>query len=244
MGRILFVLGLLVSFSATAATVTTKKTTLTKTTTTKTEPPPDLLPLLSNKTLSEPPATHAAKTSTVTTESTSQSVTTVRHHITSTPDWRFSAGPGMVFYGGNLAKSTGTGTAGYALNIGALTGLSGYENIMVGADLGFNSWSYDVGTPGANPSASGVQVLATVIYQFPSIFIPELRPFAGLSAGPFVYVAKTPGSNDSTLYLEVLLRPGLLYQASSELAFGLETKFGILGTDFVFAPQLNINLSL
>jgi len=230
MGQFLFSIFFLLTVNAFADTAT-------KTTTppSASEPPPDLIV----RPLAEPPSVHAAKS---TSSHVSSDVVTARSKLV--PEWRFSAGPGMVVYGGNLAQTTGNGSVGYALNFGALTHLSEYDSILVGVDLGINSWSFDTGFTSSNTSATGIQMLATCVYQFPSVFLNELRPYAGISAGPYVYIAKIPTSNDSTLYLEALIRPGLLYQASNDLAFGLETKFGILGTDFVFAPQLNVNLSL
>ncbi len=204
--------------------------------TTTTDTPPALIV----RPLSEPPL---ARPAVGMTSSESNSETLTLHRSGEIKDWRFSAGPGMVVYGGDLASTTNSGSVGYAMNMTAMTRLANYDSIWVGIDFGINSWTFD-SIPGANLSAVGLQMLASVVYQFPSVIIKEIQPFIGLSAGPYVYVAKTPAGNPSTLYLEALLRPGILYQATSELAFGFEPKFGILGVSLVFAPQLSVNLSL
>lgn len=234
---IAFVIALQIAFgfSAFADTNTNSNSTQKSTGPTDDQAPPALIV----RPMKEPPALKSAPTPAL---QSSDTVSVPRKNTLA--DWRLSAGPGMAVYGGDLASSTGTGSVGYALNLGALARLSGYDAIWVGADIGFNSWTFASPVSWASVSAVGVQMLATAIYQFGSVITNDLKPFVGISAGPYVYVAQMPAGNQSIVYLEVLVRPGLLYQASSQLAFGFEPKFGLLGSSFVFAPQLSVNLFL
>lgn len=152
-----------------------------------------------------------------------------------------SAGPGLAMHGGNL---------GWAINFGALSQMSGHQNLFYGLDAGLNFWSFQAATApiaSISTSATGVQLLPTVLYRF-EIAGPSIFPYIGLSVGPNLYLERQSlgggTQTNTTLYLESLVRPGFFTQLGKTVSLQVEAKFGLLGTNFIFLPQANVVFAL
>lgn len=151
-----------------------------------------------------------------------------------------TAGAGLALY---------DGATGWAINVGALHEV--YPNFLVGADLGLNFFgSNTVSTPAASLSSSstGIQLLPTAIYRFNVGQSRMVFPYIGLSVGPNVFLSKiSSGANSTTgtrVLFEALLRPGIYTRVSDVVVLNVEGKLGLLDSNFIFLPQVNIVFSL
>lgn len=151
-------------------------------------------------------------------------------------------GPGLALYDGGT---------GWAVNFGALTPAYEGSPLFVGADLGIDRWSTSVTQiPNASVSASSTafQLLPTAIYRFDIAQAPSLHPYVGLSFGPNILVGRgsttvngqpAVDKSSTTLYIETLFRPGVFTSLTDSVALQIEPKLGLLGSTFIFLPQVN-----
>jgi outer membrane protein W len=158
-----------------------------------------------------------------------------------------SAGPGIAIFNRNI---------GWAINVGIISALNNTDNLFVGADLGLNFWGNNnsllssVGT--RSYSATGIQLLPTVVYRFDLTGGGVLFPYIGASVGPHVFIEQTSVTasgvtaqeTNSALLFELLLRGGFYTHLSNTVSLNMEVKGGILKTDFIFLPQVNAVIAL
>lgn len=162
----------------------------------------------------------------------------------------FWMGPGVAVYSGENHESTHSGKVGFAVNGGAAYQIMPDRPIYVGADLGLNFWNFDPSRNGMALNALGIQLLPTALYRFHDLLTPGVSLYIGASAGPHLYIVQSKdatGSDSGSLmkvYLEILIRPGIVFDVARDLSFGFESKFGILRSELIFLPHLVANLSL
>lgn len=154
--------------------------------------------------------------------------------------WYLSAGPGLAIHSGT----------GWSINAGALRQAVANSGLYVGADLGLDFWSASasVGPTSVSTGATAVQLLPTAIYRFDIDSAPAIHPYFGLSFGPNIYTnsftTNGKSSSNTTLYIETLVRPGIFMPLTSGLALNMEAKFGLLGTAFIFLPNVQVTFTL
>lgn len=146
-----------------------------------------------------------------------------------------SAGVGIAVLGGST---------GWALNFGAVTRATESSPIYWGADVALNFWGTSPSLVSASTGATAVQLLPTVLYGFTVETLPGIYPYVGISAGPNIYMEKLAvGSSTTTstsLLFELLFRIGANWQINRDVAFNFEPKIGILRSDLIFLPQINL----
>jgi hypothetical protein len=141
-----------------------------------------------------------------------------------------------------------SGSTGWAINFGALTRATESAPVYWGADVAFNFWGTSPSLVTPSTGATAIQLLPTVVYGFSLETWPNVYPYVGLSVGPNVYVEKlTVGSSTTTstsVFFELLFRVGANVAVTDSLALNIEPKLGILRSDFIFLPQVNLVLSI
>lgn len=146
-----------------------------------------------------------------------------------------SAGVGIAMLGGST---------GWALNFGAVTRATESTPIYWGADVALNFWGTSPSLVSASTGATAVQLLPTVLYGFTVETLPGVFPYIGLSAGPNIYMEKlavgSSTTTSTTLLFELLFRIGANWQMNKDVAFNFEPKIGILRSDLIFLPQINL----
>lgn len=150
-----------------------------------------------------------------------------------------SAGVGLAVLGGST---------GWALNFGAVTRATESTPIYWGADVALNFWGTSPSLVSASTGATAVQLLPTVLYGFTVETLPGIFPYVGISAGPNIYVEKlvagTSTTTSTSLLFELLFRVGANWQINRDVAFNFEPKVGILRSDFIFLPQINLLVNM
>jgi hypothetical protein len=129
--------------------------------------------------------------------------------------------------------------------------------LYLGVDFGLNFWGFNISQQAGSErslSAVGIQVLPTAVYRFSVGSVPELVPFFGFAVGPQFYILRdrtvspaqnlVKSSSDTHIYLELLVRPGVEYHFTDNLAATFEPKFGLLNFDFIFLPIGSLTLTL
>ncbi len=146
------------------------------------------------------------------------------HHA----DAVYTLSPGLMMLGGVF---------GFSVNsyIG-MAPIAGHE-FYIGGDVG-------VGFAFPGGFLMEIALLPTAWYQFALPENNRLRIVTGLSLGPSILVVSGGGFSVSGVAFEVLFRPGFLYQLNPSTLIGGDLKFGILGSLFVFKPQVNFVFSL
>jgi hypothetical protein len=206
----------------------------------KSVPPPELLV----RPVTEPsPAVPAGKPSAAAITSEAE---TIRRPAPG-PGLQLTLGPGLVVYSGKYATAAKGGSWGVSLNAGVVTEATPHSSWFVGADLGVNSWDFASVDDTVRFSAIGFQMLPTTYYRFDPL-AEQWHPYVGVSLGPNLYLAKSTiagvSGSEYTVYLELLFRPGLTFQAAKDLSLNVEPKFGFMGSAFIFQPMASANLSL
>lgn len=158
-------------------------------------------------------------------------------------------GPGFAFF---------RSETGFAINFGANIPVSSDLPVFVGLDFGLNFWSRDyygssVFINGPSESWTNVQLLPSVFYRVDLARPRILHPYVGLSVGPSIFIAKANSGGPAAtqvnqsatkVYFEMLFRPGISVDLSKTIAINVESKFGVLGGDFVYLPQAAISFVL
>lgn len=133
--------------------------------------------------------------------------------------------------------------------------------VYVGLQTGFQHWGMNTpaqfaafGIVDAHlPSYNSIPILATGIYRFE---LPRtiVRPYAGLGVG----IAVLTGQGDvaagvdvngnpvtpASVVFEGLVRPGVEFQLSRQIALFAEPAFGIMNSTFVFQSSAGMNIDL
>ena len=128
-----------------------------------------------------------------------------------------SIGPAMYIPGGDTALP------GFALSIA--TPATGDYPLYVGVDTGFYF------ATGAE-FAGNIPVLATMYIEF--AHGSKVSPLMGVSAGPSFGV----GRDARPAVFGMVFKPGLNISLSNSLSLNIESRVGVLGSTFVFLPQI------
>ena len=145
--------------------------------------------------------------------------------------------PGLwITLGSGMAMQQEIG--GWGIPISILSRV-GHSTLFVGVDTGINFWEFVIPGQG-RVRRTGVPVLPTLIYQSENATTDMLHPFLGISGG--THLMKI--DNTVTPVLEVLIRAGVQFDMSNLFSLSLDTRFGMLGTQFVFFPQLSAGVSI
>ena len=152
----------------------------------------------------------------------------------SSSDIFLSVGPGMAFQKGNT---------GWSLNAGGVRQLEPGSPIFIGADLALSMFSYSMfGAP--STGGTGLLVAPTAFYRFSFPSQTMFYPYLGLSVGPQFYFERGNGASNASVYFSALLRPGVFTKLTNQVALNLEPKFGVIGGDLVFLPQIQAVFTL
>lgn len=172
------------------------------------------------------------------------------HHV-------LTAGVGLAFLSNKYSQLYGGGSMGKTLDFGWL-GEVGDSPFYWGLDFSLGFWSFNSQFQGATAELSrgsiGIQPLLSVVYQFDSAGGSSLYPYFGLAIGPQLYIQRNTSTNTATLsasttsntdvLLALLARPGVQYRLLNSFAFTFEPRFGVVGGDFLFHPQMSVALLL
>ena len=157
-------------------------------------------------------------------------------------------GPSIAVMGGQMGWGFGV-----SLDHPIVDGLP----IYMGIDLGFRRFSSfensdpvnGVSTFSTVRDLSLIEVLPTFYYSFYVPGVLGVFPFLGFSVGPTLALATGQRGtgfteDESNLYLQTYVRPGVAMFMTDSISVQLEPKFGWLRNYFVFLPQLNLAVSL
>lgn len=154
------------------------------------------------------------------------------------PSMLLSAGPSFSLL---------SGASGFGLSLSALFRV--VNPVYVGLETGYFSWSgsgYSSFSGPVSASLSAVPVLASALYRH--ALRPDLGLYGGLSLGFAIASADASGFGmtfqGSGALFQIHVRPGIEYAVSSTVALFFETKLGLLGSAFLFAPQLGVTVAL
>jgi hypothetical protein len=180
-----------------------------------------------------PPSDNAINTSTTSVEGTPKD-----------RGWEFNFGTGLAYFSGNYNTYANPGTTGGIVGFGLTRALTADQVWYAGLDAGLLFWTPSARTPGVQINSLGIQLLPTVFFRTPAPNLP-LWVQLGVSMGPHFYVEQASGlPSHAGVIAEILLRPGIETRLSSDFSLELETKLGILGSSFIFLPQMGANLLL
>jgi len=139
--------------------------------------------------------------------------------------WLFQTG-----LGGAAAKDR----LGWAVSWGLYGRAVHREPWFAGLDLGLHYWGESPFT--SHGTAFGISVLPGILYRFVSLETQSILPYLGLSMG--VQLRSHSGGN-YLWYWQTVARGGLEFSLNALLALGTDIRVGLVGTDFVFLPQIN-----
>jgi hypothetical protein len=161
-----------------------------------------------------------------------------------TPEWELRFGTGVAYFAGNYNSYSNPGATGPLVGIGLTKAIDPSRTWYAGLDAGLLFWSPPARMPGVQVNSVGIQLLPTIFFRASDPSLP-LWVDLGVSMGPHFYVEQSPGlPSHMGAMAEILLRPGFSAQLAPDLLLGLETKLGILGSSFIFLPQMGVNLLL
>ncbi len=120
---------------------------------------------------------------------------------------------------------SGDGIAEAGIDLGIASRISDTAPLYLGANLG-------IFVATESPSYALIPLMLNLYYQFE----PEavIHPLLGVMAGPVL----ATGGGFSTVRLGVLFRPGVNIELGKAAVLSLEPRFGVLGSRFVFIPQV------
>jgi hypothetical protein len=128
------------------------------------------------------------------------------------------------------AMIAGGGDVLPGIEIGLSTRILDSSPLYLGGELGM-FLSAD------RPSYFMMPILASLYYQFEPY--SSVHPLLGVLTGPNI----STGGGYSTVSFEFLFRPGINI-ALGRVSLNLEPRFGVIGDNFVFAPQVGAVLAL
>lgn len=132
----------------------------------------------------------------------------------------------------------GSGITAFNMDINAVTRVTHDLPIYVGLDTGL--MFYSAGVAPFSATFVGVPLMATGIYKFHIPTNPTIHPYAGLAMG--IHLSFSSLSN--RVLFEMLFRPGVSFDVAKNISLGVETRFGILESSFVFNPQVGATFAL
>ncbi len=124
---------------------------------------------------------------------------------------------------GAIMATDGQDAAG--VNIGIAQRLEAATPLYIGAELG------SFLTTGASTHVI-FPLLGQAYYQLE--FKSVVHPLIGVMAGPVI----STGENDFTIDLGAFIRPGMNIELGRKAVLNLETRLGVIGSTFVFMPQV------
>lgn len=131
----------------------------------------------------------------------------------------------------DAAIITGEGAALPGVNLGVATRISNEAPLYLGGEFGaYISTGYS--------SYALFPFLASMYYQFEPHAV--VHPLVGMMAGPVL----ATGGGVSTARFALMFRPGVNIELGKRAVLNLEPRFGVLGSDFVFAPQMGAVFAL
>lgn len=125
--------------------------------------------------------------------------------------------------GGALMISDGTALPG--ATVGINTRIVDDAPLYAGAELGTFL------ATGSNTYAL-FPLMGDLYYQFQPVAV--VHPLVGVMAGPVL----STGGGISTARLGLIFRPGINFELGRRAALNVEPRFGVIGSEFVFLPQV------
>lgn len=117
------------------------------------------------------------------------------------------------------------------MNFTAVTTAAPGVPLYVGVDAGF-FFNND-------PKFNGVlPVLGTMYYEFPTG--ASVRPVLGVCAGPVFGL----GDNQDSARFSMLIKPALNIHMAETVGLSIESKVGVIGSTFVYLPQISAHFTL
>ena len=131
----------------------------------------------------------------------------------------------------NGAILVSDGTAAPGVNVGINTRISEEAPLYAGAELGTFLAT-------GNNSYAVLPFMGDIYYQFQPVAV--VHPLVGIMAGPVL----STGGGFSTARLGLIFRPGLNFELGKRAALNVEPRFGVIGSEFVFIPQVGAVFAL
>jgi hypothetical protein len=133
--------------------------------------------------------------------------------------------PTVMNLDGALLASEGDSAAG--ATIGIAQRLNAATPLYIGAELGlFLTTGYSTYTI--------APLLGQAYYQLELKSV--IHPLIGFMAGPVI----SSGGTDSTLQLGAFFRPGINFELGKSAVLNLESRLGVIGSNFVLMPQVGV----
>jgi hypothetical protein len=136
--------------------------------------------------------------------------------------------PTVINVDGSLVVGGGQALPGF--DLGLSTRLASDAPLYIGADFG-------VYVSTASPSFALIPILGSLYYQFEPY--SSVHPLLGVLVGPTI----STGGGYSDVNFEALVRPGLNIALGST-SLNMEARFGVIGPNFVFAPQIGATFAM
>ena len=134
----------------------------------------------------------------------------------------YTLSPGLAFSSGWVGPSFNS-----VIGIAPVSGHEFYVGIDLSADLYF---------PGGFAMYLGLLPTAWYQYQLPS---HPIKLVGGIAIGPAIGMAAGSGLAVAGVGLEVLFRPGVIFNMGDGDEIGVDLKLGVLGSSFIFKPTVN-----